>query len=282
MKKIKIKARAKINLTLDVVGVIGGYHEINSLVTSIDLSDQITLTKRKDKRITLKCEGLPVGCDITDNNAYKATKLFLDTYDTQGVDIVINKNIPIGAGLGGSSADIAGVLNGLKELYQIDGDLLPLANALGSDSGYMLGGGYAIISGRGEKIERKNIDKTLYFILITEQENISARASYKAFDSIGKVFDKCTEQAENALEQNNFEKFVSIIKNDLYHGSKELVPQLQTNIDVLKKAGAPTAIMTGSGSAVYGVFDSVKERDKCYKKLLPIYGDKLIKAQTEY
>ena len=71
-----------------------------------------------------------------------------------------------------------------------------------------------------------------------------------------------------------------MIKNDLYYGSKELLPEMQGNIFVLKKAGAPAALMTGSGSAVYGVFFDEKERDKAYKKLLPIYGSRLIKAQT--
>ena len=281
MKKVKIKARAKINLTLDVLGVTGNYHDIKSLVTSIDLYDQIVIRKRKDTKITLKCKGIPIDCEMTNNNAYKAAKLFIKTFKTSGVDIVINKKIPIGAGLGGSSADIAGVLNGMKELFELDGDLLPLANSLGSDSGYMLTGGYAIITGRGENIANMGVHKTLYLLIVSEEKAISAKASYKAFDKIGKIFDQCTLEAEKALEENDFNKFTSLIKNDLYHGSKEIVSEIQANLLALKKAGAPAAVMTGSGSAVYGVFENKKQRDISYKKLLPLYGNKLIKAQTE-
>lgn len=280
MKKVKIKAPAKINLTLDVLGVTDGYHDIKSLVASIDVYDEITLKARKDSTITLECTGINIGCDTFDNNAYKAAKSFIKKFSTHGVDIKIKKNIPIGAGLGGSSADIAGVLLGMKNLYQIKGNLHTIANELGSDSNYMLSGGYAVITGRGERVHPREIDKTLYLILVTEDKSITARASYKAFDKLEKVFKPCTAAAEKALKDGDKEKFYSVIKNDLYYGSKELLPEMQGNIFVLKKAGAPAALMTGSGSAVYGVFFDEKERDKAYKKLLPIYGSRLIKAQT--
>lgn len=280
MKKVKIKAPAKINLTLDVLGVTNGYHDIKSLVASIDVYDEIILRARKDSTITLECAGINIDCEIFDNNAYKAAKAFIEKFSTHGVDIKINKNIPIGAGLGGSSADIAGVLLGMKSLYQVKGNLNAIANELGSDSNYMLSGGYAVITGRGEKVHPREIDQILYLLLILEGKSIAARASYKAFDKLEKTFKPCTAAAEKALKEGDKEKFYQVIKNDLYYGSKELLPEMQGNIFVLKKAGAPTALMTGSGSAVYGVFFDKKERDKVYKKLLPIYGNRLIKAQT--
>ena len=188
MKKVKIKAPAKINLTLDVLGVTDGYHDIKSLVASIDVYDEITLKARKDSTITLECTGINIGCDTFDNNAYK-----------------IKKNIPIGAGLGGSSADIAGVLLGMKNLYQVKGNLHTIANELGSDSNYMLSGGYAVITGRGERVHPREIDKTLYLILVTEDKSITARASYKAFDKLEKIFKPCTAAAEKALKDGDKE-----------------------------------------------------------------------------
>jgi len=280
MKKIKLKTLAKINLTLDVLGVTGNYHDIKSLVTSIDVSDEIILKKRKDGRVTLKTEGIPVGCSAHDNNAVKAARLFKERFNTKGVDITIVKRIPIGSGLGGSSADIAGVLKGMKELYQTDGDLAPLANELGSDSGYMLTGGYAIMEGRGEKITHKKIEMPLYFLLVTEPTVISARASYKKFDEQGKLYNAVTDEAVTALEEKDFKKFCSVIKNDLERASSELVPEINGNIYILKKAGAPATIMTGSGSAVFGVWSDKKERDDVYKKLLPILKGSMIKAQS--
>lgn len=280
MKKIKLKANAKINLTLDVLGVTGNFHDIKSLVTSIDVSDEITLKKRKDGRVTIKCDGLPVGCAAHDNNAFKAARLFKEKFGTKGVDIKITKRIPIGSGLGGSSADIAGVLNGMKQLFETDGDLVPLANELGSDSAYMLTGGYAVMTGRGDKVAHDKIDTTLYFIIITEPTLISARASYKKYDELNKRSKQSTGTAEKALKEKDFEKFCSAIKNDLEDASAMIVPEIKGNIYLLKKAGAPTALMTGSGAAVYGVFNDKKQRDDVYKKLLPLCKGNMFKAQT--
>ena len=280
MKKIKIKAPAKINLTLDILGANEGYHEIKSLVASIDLSDTIILNKRKDTRVTLTTDGLKMDCDAVDNNAYKACRAFVEKYSTLGADIKLKKAIPIGAGLGGSSADIAGVLRGMKELYETGENLLSIANSLGSDSGYMLSGGYATISGRGEKIAKKEFTAPIYVLIITGEKPVSARASYKAFDKLDKTYKPCTLPAERALKDGDLDRLFGIMKNDLTAGSQTIDTCIKGNIYALKKAGAPVAIMTGSGSAVFGAFSSKKERDKAYKKLLPLFGNKLIKAKT--
>lgn len=281
MKKIKVKARAKINLTLDVLGIEGKYHNISTLVSTIDLHDIIIIKKRKDKRITLTMKGLPVDVATVDNNAYKACKKFIEKFGTLGVDIVVKKNIPVGGGLGGSSADIAGVLRGLKELFEINESVLPIANELGSDSGYLLSGGYAVLTGRGDKIEQKEIEKQLYLLIITENEQVSAKNSYKTFDKQGKTYKPCTDIALKALESGDNDKFVRTIKNDLYSASCEILPEIKANLTALKKAGADAFIMTGSGSAVYGLFFEEKQRNLAYKKLLPLYKGQLIKAKTE-
>lgn len=280
MKKIKLKIPAKINLTLDVVGTEGNYHEIKSLVTSVNVYDEITLEKRADNKIVLNMKGLDVGCSVPDNNAYKAAKLFAETFSTGGVTVTVDKKIPIGGGMGGSSADIAGVLKGMNALYEIDFDMGELADALGSDVKYMLQGGYAVISGRGQLIEEQFISKPLYFVMVTEERSISARSCYKKFDQIGKKTSVCTNTAVKALLGGDFDKYTKVAKNDLYLPATSFVSQLEKNIKILKDAGAPIALMTGSGSVVFGVFDSQKERDKIYKKVKPIFEDKVFKART--
>ena len=157
MKRVKIKVPAKINLTLDITGVKDGYHHLKSIVSSINLYDTITLIKRNDDKITLLEKGIESGCDTQKNNAFKACKAFINKFGTTGVDIVLNKKIPVGGGLGGSSADIAGVLNGMKKLFGIDGSVKDLADELGSDSRYMLEGGWAVISERGNKVKKLKI-----------------------------------------------------------------------------------------------------------------------------
>ena len=137
MRKVKVKIPAKINITLDVLDKTpDGFHDLKSLVASINIYDKITLKKRKDVFISLKEKGNVTGLQ-EENNAYKTAKKFMAKYDTPGVNIVIDKKIPIANGLGGSSADIAGVLIAMKKLYKVDCDLSELASELGSDVCYM-------------------------------------------------------------------------------------------------------------------------------------------------
>ena len=95
MKKYTIKVPAKINLTLDVLGAENGYHQIDSLVASISVYDTITVKKRTDGKITITNKGLPIDCPIIENNAYQAGKLFIDTFGTPGVDIIIDDYMKI-------------------------------------------------------------------------------------------------------------------------------------------------------------------------------------------
>lgn len=280
MKKIKLKVPAKINLTLDVLGVKDGYHTIRSLVASVNVYDTVTLVKRKDKKITLKETGIKSGCSVVSNNAFTVAKAFQDAYFTDGVDIILEKTIPVGGGMGGSSADIVAVLKGMKRLYRIDEDVKPIADAFGSDAGYMIDGGWAEISGRGEKVDSLDVGYRLYLLLITARTPVSARECYRRFDRAGIYSPECTRAAVEALTSGDEEVFLDVVKNDLYAPAKEIVPEISENLSALLLAGAPKALMTGSGSAVYGIFFSAKKRNEAYKKLLPLYGDKLIKAQT--
>lgn len=280
MKKVKINAKAKINLTLDVLGVTGGYHDIKSLVTSIDLCDEIIVSARKDDKINLVMSGLPVWCDVCDNNAFKAAVKFKEKFSTCGVDITIKKNIPVGAGLGGSSADVAGVLNAMKTLFKIDGDVSSIASEMGSDCNFLLEGGYAVITGRGEKVSKKRFDKDLFFLIIEGDVQISARQSYKVFDKQQKLYKPCTMAAVRAFEDGDMVKFMSVAKNDLYNASKTFSESISGSIFALKTVGAPIALMTGSGSAVFGAFGSARDRNKAYKILKPLFKEKLLKAQT--
>ena len=280
MKKVTQKASAKINLTLDILGVSGGYHLIKSLVCSTKLCDKITVKKRKDDKITIKMKGLPIDCATTDNNAFKAAVLFKKCFNTCGVDIVIEKNIPVGGGLGGSSADIAGVLNAMQKLFSIDKDLSGIANELSSDAYYMLKGGFAVMSGRGDSAKWLDFDKKLYFVIFTDKESVSTRACYKAFDDLGKTYDKRTEQAVNALIGGKDEEFLSALKNDLYEPCKTLNENVELNLIALKSVGAQGAVMTGSGSSVVGVFTEKEKRDEVYKILLSRFGNKIIKTET--
>lgn len=280
MKSFKVKVPAKLNLTLDVVGVNGNYHEIESLVASVNIYDTVSVKKRQDGKITLTMKGRPVDCPIIENNAYKTAKLFIDTFGTTGVDITVEKAIPVAGGLGGSSADIAGVLLALNGLYELNAEIEALANDLGSDANYMLHGGYAVLKGRGEIVEKSDADRKIYVVLITDDKPVSARNCYKKFDQKKKLYPSITIDAEKSLFTGDLEELLPILKNDLGASASELAPNVKHNLFNLKKAGAVNAIVTGSGPTVCGFFYDKKSRDLCYKKLAPIYGKDVLKAET--
>ena len=277
-KTVKVKAPAKINLTLDILGEEGGYHQLKSLVTTIGIKDTITIKKRKDKQITLKVKGGNLDCDIQQNNAYKTAVAFQKQFNTLGVDIVIDKRIPVGGGLGGSSADISATLNGMKKLFGIKDSVKPLAEQLGSDTVYMLDGGLKVISGRGEKVVSVNSKLKLYLLLITANESVSAGGCYKRFDEQGVIYPPSTDLAVKELKSGKVDEFLSLLKNDLYPPAKSLVEEIEQNLDLLKPFG--TAFMTGSGSVVVGAYKTKKQLKLAYKTLYPKLKNKLIKTKT--
>ena len=279
MKKTTVYAPAKINFTLDVAGVENGFHKIQSFVATIDLCDKLIFKKRDDGKITLKDKRNLCRCTTEKNNAYKTAKAIVERYGLSGVDITINKKIPVGGGLGGSSVDIAGTIIGLKRLFEIKDDLTDMANELGSDCGYLISGGFAVISGRGEKVHPVEISKKMPILIIADTHGISAKTCYDEFDK-EKIKNKpCTERAVEAFVNDNAE-FFDIIKNDLYQAAVKFIPSLKEKISDIEKQGALKAVMTGSGSCVYGIFENEKKRNKAFKKLRNKYGNRLIKAQT--
>ena len=280
MKKFTVKIPAKINLTLDIKGKKGKYHLLESLVTSINVFDTITVKRRKDLCINISTCGIPVGCSVEQNNAYLVAQAFKKKFCTTGVDIKIEKHIPVGGGLGGSSADIAGVIIAMSKIFNITEDLSTFASKFGSDSTYMMCGGYAIMSGRGEKIEfLPKTNNELYFLCVASNKSLSSRECFNAFDKEkNKKKSNNTQMAKEYFLKEDVENLINCFNNDLYQVAKNLVPEIEENFCCLSKIGK--ANMTGSGTVTYATFKEKKQRDKAYKKLEPIFGENLIKAQN--
>lgn len=276
---MKVKVFAKINLTLDVLGVQDGYHLINSVMSPINLYDEIIVKKRKDRLVTVKEEGFLSGASEKDNNAYKTAKLFMETFSVNGVDIVIKKGIYVGAGLGGSSADIAGVLIAMKRLYGIKESLLPIANKLGSDVAFMIYGKQAEVSGRGECVKFLKNKAKMQGVLIYSGESLSAKEVYSLYDKSEKALPCVTEKVVNKIE-NGDASFVLDLSNHLEGGVLEVCPKVKINLELLKSLGAVNAVMTGSGSAVYGIFSNKKTAITAYKKVKPVFKEKVKVIKT--
>ena len=256
--KIRNKAYAKINLSLNVYNTENGYHNLDSVVCTVNLYDEITVSKRKDDKINLIMRG--IGEDVlstTNNNAYKAAQLFKETFNTKGMDIKIIKNIPLAGGLGGSSADIAGVLNSLKELYDIEEDVKPLADRLGSDSGYLLTGGYARISGRGEIVESINSDVELWVVLVYSETGVNTADCFKKYDeSVSLVKPSNNDALVLALEKGDVYVALKEVGNDLGAPAISLCEEMAKNLNALRGLNPICASVSGSGATTFAIFET--------------------------
>lgn len=255
----RVKAYAKLNLTLDVAGTAGGFHLLDSLVCTVGLFDLIKIKKRADSDITVEMHGM--GCELLEpekNNAYLAAKRYQSRFDCGGADIKIFKNIPVGAGMGGSSADAAGVLKGMARLFGAgsEAQLKELADGLGSDTGYMLGGGFARLKGRGERVEKIDADAKLNFLVLFPEGGVSTPQCYKLFDGLACGGGNSTPKAVDALESGNIAELGENLGNALYAPAVKLNPDIFTAAEELKSFSPLGVNMTGSGSAVYAVFET--------------------------
>lgn len=264
MDSARVKAYAKINLTLDITGSLGGYHLIDSVVASVDLYDTVTVKKRKDGLVRISMRGMgSEAIPFERNNAVRAAEGMIERFGCGGVDISVLKNIPMGAGLGGSSADAAGVLNAMKKLYCVgDGkEVEKIAGSVGSDCGYMLTGGYARLGGRGERVQPVECGEVFHLLLLIPPRPVGAGECYGLYDRLGAARKPSGDAAEEALRAGDRVRLGKCLSNSLFPSAVAL------NADVGKAAEqlaafAPLGVnMTGSGSAVYALFENSALRD---------------------
>ncbi len=254
MNTVRLNAYAKLNLTLDVTGTEGGYHTVDSLVTTVDLFDRIVAKKRKDGAIRLFMHGMgSEAIPPEENHAQAAAERYVVAFGTTGADITVYKNIPIGAGLGGSSADAAGALLAMNGLYGAAKNLKPLADECGSDTGYLLRGGFARMRGRGEDIEPLGVPPELYFLLFLPKNGVSTAQCYRESDGYEKGAPR-TERALALLRGGNPEWAAKLFSNDLYPAACSLEPDVKEAYRCAREFSPWGASMTGSGSAVFAAF----------------------------
>lgn len=255
---MKILAPAKINLFLKVLGKrADGFHELLTLMAPVSLFDEVTLEPR-DKGISLTAPGS--GCGERKNLGYRAAELFFqETGLRQGAAIDIVKNIPVGAGLGGGSSDAASVLMGLNELFGAglaERDLMGMAAQLGSDCPFFIPGGPFVMGGRGELPLRKAVLEERYYLIVAPPLEISTALVYFHLKSPLTIYD-------NKFKSNDviFENVIvpeQILQNDLQRAAFGLCPEIKPITEDLLRAGALGALMSGSGSSVFGVFRDEK------------------------
>ena len=252
------RAYAKINLTLDVGAKrADGYHEITSVMQRISLWDTVTV-ERGTECDSLLCS-VPVTEDVNDNLCMKALRVFFTetAMESGGVSITLEKHIPTQAGLGGGSSDAAAVLRALRTLYApdiSDGRLETLAARLGSDVPFFIRGGTQLATGRGEVVSPLPQLAAGWFVVVKPDEGYSTAEMYRRLDEPGSVLVRNSRYMQDAVAANN----VHAVAVELHNSFERVVPKdssLRTIKDALRAQGALGTLLSGSGSAVFGLFD---------------------------
>ncbi|MBI4208471.1 MAG: 4-(cytidine 5'-diphospho)-2-C-methyl-D-erythritol kinase [Deltaproteobacteria bacterium] len=264
MEAIKLLAPAKVNLILQVLRKRSdGYHEILSLMQRLSWGDEVLLRKRV-KGVLLKVAPSVVPSN-RENLAYRAAEYFFERFKIDGgVEIELQKRIPVGAGLGGGSSDAAAVLRGLASLWGIPLDLSPqkIARELGADLPFFLGGSPAIARGIGEELEPIDKFPSLWYLLAFSKIFVSTAQAYGAL--------RLTKEREPVtLPQiyHGMSDLKSYIINDFEPWVTEQWPELKEMKEQLRHCGAEIAGMSGSGSTFFGLFSSEETAKKAQEAL---------------
>ncbi len=270
--KIKVKAYAKINLMLDIVATrTDGYHDLFMIMQSIGLYDTITISAAKTQNITITCNINDIPLDER-NIAYKAATAFFKTVKikNKGINIDIVKRIPHAAGLAGGSADGAGVLVALNNLFSAgltDDELCDIGVSIGADIPFCVRGGTLLAQGIGDVLNKVKPLRRCHILIAKPDCSVNTAFAYKKFDECGKIHtpDKlgmlCAMQSRDLIDiasrmENVFEQFID-------------VPNKVDIKSIMRDNGAIGVCMSGSGPTVFGIFDDKEKAQIAAEKLKP-------------
>ncbi len=268
-RSIIIEAPAKVNLTLDVKGKRSdGYHELETVMHQVNLLDIITISQAVGG-IQIKSNSSLIPTN-EENLAYQAAEMILGEYaHKEGVEIYIEKNIPVGAGLAGGSTDAAAVIQGINQLYDLgleEEELLEMAASIGSDVAFCLAGGSKLARGRGEILSKLPQRMIPYIILVKPDFQLSTAEVYRELD-----LTQVEEFPDNAAFLAAWEAYDIIniarnMRNVLETVSIRKYPEIAAVKAELIETGALNALMSGSGPSVMGIFvdeePAIKAREK--------------------
>lgn len=265
---MRIKAYAKINWSLDITGICeNGYHLLDMVMQKIDLCDELIINKAPS--LSLCIEGNTSLPADNDNLVLRAANL-LRKKDQQGALIRLIKRIPTGAGLGGGSADAAAILLALNEMWELNYDLQTLsamALSLGADVPYCLTDKPARVKGIGEVIEPFFAVKQFDIVIVKPEASLSTKDVYKAWNSEAHPLHPDMDAVQAAVAEYDIHSLASVPGNTLEGPACRMLPEICDCIDSLTQMNAICARMTGSGSAVFGIFHSDTEAQHAVQTL---------------
>lgn len=264
MKKLKLKSPAKINLTLEIKNKRpDNYHNIISIMQTVNIFDKIII--KKSENLTCCCNNKQIPSGIENSAIKAAIEFFKQTKINQKVKIKIFKKIPIQAGLGGGSSNAATVLIGLNTLFKTNlnnKQLCKIAKKIGADVPFFIFGKTALVQGLGEKITPlRNINLNHILIIKPKNLNISTKQAFLEHDLTQKnKFKNRTTNLEKLIEHISTKDNFSTYCKHFFNSFEESLSndQIDTIKLTLKNSGAIFAMMSGSGSSVFGVFETIK------------------------
>lgn len=253
-------ARAKINLTLDILGKrVDGYHEVEMIMQAVDLADQLIFTERSSDSLSMECDVSYVPTDDR-NLIIQTAKLLQTRYDVKhGVHVELTKKIPVSAGLAGGSSNAAATLRGLNRLWDLQlsqNELLQLATEIGSDVAFcVFGGGTALAKGRGEIIEVLPKAPPMNIILAKLPISVATSVVYKKYRHNLHAQPPGSKLMIEAIKNNDVKAICDNLCNSLEKITFAMHPQVKQLKEKLIKFGANGVLMSGSGPTVYAIIE---------------------------
>ena len=272
---MKVKAFAKINLCVDVLRrKDNGYHEVEMVMTNVDIFDVLEIKELEEKKILLKSYNTDLAMDET-NLIYKAIALLQrETGKTFGVEILLEKNIPMEAGMAGGSADAAATLKAVNELFKLgvsDERLLELGASLGADIPFCIMGGTVLASGIGEKLRRLSPLPKMKLLIVKPKAGLSTKKVYESLDIEGlnragfkhkDVREMVSVIESDEADKTKIERIAERLNNILEVPSIRLLPLISDIKQKMLENNCLGALMSGSGTAIFGIYENDEDIQK--------------------
>ncbi|MEX1376778.1 MAG: 4-(cytidine 5'-diphospho)-2-C-methyl-D-erythritol kinase [Eubacteriales bacterium] len=285
MTTLFIKTRAKLNLSLNVLGLLeNGYHDLDMVICPVSMTDEITIEENK-AGIKFSCTNKEI--ENENNLVYKAAQKILEYAGVdKGVKIHLNKRIWTQAGLGGGSSNAAGVLIGINELYNLNlskTQLSEIAISLGADVPLFLSDGLTRVQGIGERVEYFPYESKLYILILQGEQGLPTKDVFSLYDK-----NPCRKRVDNellikAIQENDIDEISKNMHNCLQSTAIMMNERISQSLDYLRRFGAVSSMMTGSGSAVYGIFSTKESAKDAEEKLKSEYTNCLyITTESKY
>lgn len=270
--RISVKAPAKINLTLDVLGKReDGYHEVEMVMTTIDLADRIDIYPRNDEKITIDSSAcfVPLG---EKNHVYQIAQILRTKLGIRkGVHFYIHKNIPVAAGLAGGSSDAAAAIRGLNRLWSLGlsiEEMAAIGAEVGSDVSFCVHGGTALAQGRGEMITPLPSPPPAWVILAKPPIGVSTADIYGKV-TMGEIQKHPARSAAmvKAITERDYQAVYQTMGNHLETVTLSLYPEVKRLKEQMLRFGADASLMSGSGPTVFSLVDKESRVSRIYNGL---------------